>query len=497
MERIIGHLDLDYFYAQVEEIEDPSIKTRPIVVCVFSGRTEDSGVVSTANYVARALGVKSGMPISVAKRRLEGKGPVIIKMEHAKYEVVSERVMRLIEDQVDVLEKTGIDEAFFDLTKPSGGDYEIARSMAEAIKKSLRDDEGLSCSIGLGKSKAVAKICSDMSKPGGLILVSSDATRAFLAPLPVTKLSGVGPKTAAILESHGITKIGDLAEAQVPSLEGRLGRKFATYLFLASTGSDEDPVVANQEPSQFSRVVTLKRDTRDPQEVIQQLKEPVEDLHQKLTTTGKSFRTLSAIGILTDLTIRTKNKTFDIPVNNLSMIRENALALFGELSESIGKDFRRVGLRVSDLSSSADQKSLSEFLGSPSDRMDQEERERLKLEAAPFTRHGRKFEKAIDAVLAGGVKECVFLPSGRKVYTVLGTLGDEFIDPEKPYCSCSHFFFKVRSGRDELCYHLLSYEIAASTRRVESITFSDEEYGMYLRAMAQDVFDVLSKSSSP
>ncbi len=127
--------------------------------------------------------------------------------------------------------------------------------------------------------------------------------------------------------------------------------------------------------------------------------------------------------------------------------------------------------------------------------MDQEEKEKLKHEAAPFSRHGRKFEKAIDTVLAGGVKECIFLPSGRKVYTVLGTLGDEFIDPEKPYCSCSHFFFKVRGGRDELCYHLLSYEIAANTHRVESITFSDEEYGPYLRAMAGDVFDVLSKSS--
>ena len=119
----------------------------------------------------------------------------------------------------------------------------------------------------------------------------------------------------------------------------------------------------------------------------------------------------------------------------------------------------------------------------------------LAHQVAGLARHGKKFEKAIDTVLSGGVKEAFFLPSGRRIHSVIGTLGDEFIDPEKPYCSCSHFFFKVRNGRDELCYHLLSYKIAVLTGRVESSKFSDEEYGPYLRAMAGDVFDVLNKSS--
>ena len=124
----------------------------------------------------------------------------------------------------------------------------------------------------------------------------------------------------------------------------------------------------------------------------------------------------------------------------------------------------------------------------------EEERLALKRKVAELARHGRKFEKAIDTVIAGGVKECRFLPSGRKVLSVVGTLGDEFIDPERPYCSCSNFFFRVTGGREELCYHLLSYRIAVRTGRVAVLDFSDDEYGDYLSATVKDVFEVLTKS---
>ena len=124
----------------------------------------------------------------------------------------------------------------------------------------------------------------------------------------------------------------------------------------------------------------------------------------------------------------------------------------------------------------------------------EEERRALKEKVAELAKHGRKFEKAIDTVISGGVKECRFLPSGRKVFSVVGTLGDEFIDPERPYCSCSNFFFRVMSGKEELCYHLLSYRIAVKADRVEVVEFSDDEYGEYLSATVADVFEVLTKS---
>ena len=125
-----------------------------------------------------------------------------------------------------------------------------------------------------------------------------------------------------------------------------------------------------------------------------------------------------------------------------------------------------------------------------------EEKEALKSASAEFKKYGTKLDRAIDAVLAVGVKEARFLPSGRKVVTVVGRLGDEFVDPDRPYCSCSNFFFRVVGGREEICYHLLSYEVAVRAGRVDIIEFSDDEYGPYFAAAVQDVFEVLRKSGS-
>ncbi len=361
MSRVIGHVDLDYFYAQVEEVLDPSLRGRPVVVCVFSGRTEDSGVVSTANYRARELGVHSGMPIVQAKKKLEGFDPAVIKIEHEKYEEVSSRIMELIEQMVDVLEPTGIDEAFFDLTVASDGDYEKARSLAESIKREVLASDRLSCSIGLGRSKVVAKLGSDMAKPGGLMVVLPGSTLSFLEPLQVEKLYGVGPKTKAALAEMGVDTVGQLAKADPVDLERRFGKKFAAYLTSAATGTDSDAVVAGLEPTQFSRIVTLKRDTRDPRDALGQLAEGLTHVQGKLVSSQKSCKTVSAIAILTDLSAKTKSKTFDAPVNDLGTIKDAAAVLFEELSRSVTKDFRRVGVRVSGLVGVEAQTSLSEF----------------------------------------------------------------------------------------------------------------------------------------
>ena len=125
-----------------------------------------------------------------------------------------------------------------------------------------------------------------------------------------------------------------------------------------------------------------------------------------------------------------------------------------------------------------------------------EEADALRTKFPEYAKHGSKFDRAIDTVLAGGVKESVFLPSGRKVITVVGRLGDEFINPGKPYCSCSNFFFRVLGGREETCYHLLSYRMAVETGKLDVVKFSDEEYGAYLTATVRDVFEVLRRSTS-
>ena len=362
MPRVIGHIDFDYFYAQVEEVEKPSLKARPVIVCVFSGRTEDSGVVSTANYKARAFGVHSGMPIVQAKKKLEGQNPEVIRMDHEKYEIISGRIMDDLGRMVDALEPTGIDEAFFDVTDSTGGDFDRARRSAESIKEVVMKNEHLTCSIGVGRSKVVAKLGSDMAKPGGLMVVSPDATESFLAPLDASRLYGVGPKTTSSLEEMGIRTVRELAKADPSELERRFGRKFGAYLVAAASGSDADPVVAGLEPTQFSRIVTLRRDTRDAKEVSEQLSEGMQYIHGKLSQSGKSFKTITVIGILTDLSTKTRSKTFETAVSDLSLIRGTVPTLFDELSRTIGREFKRAGVRVSGLENIEDQTSLSEFL---------------------------------------------------------------------------------------------------------------------------------------
>jgi DNA polymerase IV (DinB-like DNA polymerase) len=367
LSRVIGHLDLDYFYAQVEEVENPSLRERPVIVCVFSGRTEDSGAVATSNYKARELGVRSGMPIVLAKKKLEGHSPAVIRMVHEKYEAISERIMADLEQMVDVLEPTGIDEAFFDITTSSGGDYSRARAMAESIKDAIHKTEHLTCSIGLGRSKVVAKLGSDAIKPAGLTVILPESTAAFLDPLPVSKLYGIGPKTTSILDQMGIKTVRQLAESDPTEIERHFGKKFGSYLISSATGADDSPVVAGLEPTQFSRIITLKRDTRDAAEAVEQLSKGIEYLHEKLVSSAKSCRTVSAIVVLTDLSAKTKSRTFESPIDDPATIKTAALSLFEELGKTVAKDFRRVGVRVSGLTSVEDQTSLSEFvrMGSP------------------------------------------------------------------------------------------------------------------------------------
>jgi len=354
-------LDLDYFYAQVEEVLDPSLKAKPVLVCVFSGRTEESGVVATANYRARELGIKSGIPIALAKRKLKGIDAAIIRMQHEKYEAVSERVMRLVGERVDVLEQTGIDEAFFELTESSGGDFARARETATRIKETVMKSEGLTCSVGIGQSKVVAKVASDFQKPDGLTVVSPASTTSFLSPLPVTRLYGVGPKAAEALEALGVKTVEELSRTSAQELEMKFGRKQAAYLLAAATGSDDGPVSPRGEPTQLSRIITLKQNTRDANFAFGQLAAAIEDVHQRLRSRRASFKTISAIAILEDLTVRTKSKTFDAPLSDLETMRTATLELLRELSEIAVKDFRRVGVRVSDFASAESQTSLSQF----------------------------------------------------------------------------------------------------------------------------------------
>jgi DNA polymerase IV (DinB-like DNA polymerase) len=360
LSRIVGHLDLDYFYAQVEEVEMPSLKGTPVLVCVFSGRTEESGVVSTANYKAREYGIRSGMPIALAKSRLSGIEASFIHMDHGKYEMYSDRVIEILRGEVDVLEQGGIDEAFFDITKMTGGDYDAASALALELKDKIFREEKLTCSIGIGPNKVVAKIASDFKKPNGLTIVRTDEALAFLSPLLIDKIYGVGPKTTKLLEQNGITRLPDLASTPTEKLEDMFGKKLAVYLHNASNGIDDEPVIDRRGTSQLSRMITLKHDTRDLNQIVAELLPALRDVHEKLVSKNLFFRSLSAIGILNDLSTHTRSKTLEAPTNDFSVLQKEVRELFAVLLHDVG-DLRRAGVRMSGLQDMVDQHSLTEF----------------------------------------------------------------------------------------------------------------------------------------
>jgi DNA polymerase IV (archaeal DinB-like DNA polymerase) len=360
LSRIVGHLDLDYFFAQVEEVENPSLKDTPVLVCVFSGRTEESGVISTSNYKAREHGIKSGMPIALAKRRLEGVEASFIRMNHEKYEGYSQRVMEILRSEVDTLEQTGIDEAFFDITKRTGGDYGAASSIALEIRARVLDEEKLTCSIGIGPNKVVAKIASDFKKPNGLTVVRDAEVDSFLSPLSVDRIYGVGPKTARLLEEKGISTVPALARTPTEVLVELFGKKLAVYLHDASNGIDDEPVLDSAGITQLSRMITLKHDSHDVDEVMAELLPALRDLHERLVSKNLFFRNLSAMGILRNLSLHTRSKTLETPTDEYAVIEKEVRELFTVLLHEVG-DLRRAGVRMSGLQDMVDQRTLTEF----------------------------------------------------------------------------------------------------------------------------------------
>jgi DNA polymerase IV (DinB-like DNA polymerase) len=346
--RVVLHVDLDYFFAQCEERENPSLKDKAVVVCVFSGRTEDSGAVSTANYVARKYGVKSGMPITLAKKILKDKDAVFLPVNFELYESVSRNIMQILRKYADSFEQTGIDEAFLDVSQRVNGDFETARELAEAIKREILEKEKLTCSMGVAPNKLVAKIASDFRKPNGLTVVKPQEVQSFLFPLSVGKLFGVGRKTEKAMEKLGIKTIGDLAKYDVERLVDFFGRTLGIYFHQAAHGIDESPVQERGPAESTSRIVTLKKNTRDLNLILEQIHPLCEDIHSRLLKQGLNFKSISAMAVMQDLSVRSKTKTFENPLSELEILKETVKELFEKLLEKEPKlEVRRAGVKIS------------------------------------------------------------------------------------------------------------------------------------------------------
>ena len=360
MERIILHIDLDYFYAQIEEIHDQSIQNKSIVICQYSGRTEDSGAVATTNYIARKYGVKSGISIKQAKQLLSGKESVFIAANHELYESISNLVMNIIRKYSSKFEQLSIDEACIDITSIIDGNYEYAKDIAIKIKNEIKQEENLICSVGIGPNKLIAKMAADSNKPNGLTILPPSKVKPFLFPQNVKSLYGVGPKTHSKLKTLKIETIEQLAECNLDVLIKHFGHKFAIYLHLSSSGVDDEPV--REKPAdQIGRIFTLKEDTKDFTIIKQTIETLSKDVYLQLQEQNLTFKSVGITAILEDMNTCQRTKTFEISHNSLDIIINTSQKLFLSFLNQESKKIRRVGIKVFHFSKNTGQTKLIDF----------------------------------------------------------------------------------------------------------------------------------------
>jgi len=361
--RVVMHVDLDYFYAQCEENANPSIRGKPVVVCVYSGRTEESGAVSTCNYLARKYGVKAGIPIVRARKLLESVDAAFLPMNRPYYEQVSGRVMEILRAHGDAYERMSIDEAFLDISERTKLSYDSAHDTAREIKNQLFTEEHITCSVGVGPNKVIAKIASDQTKPDGLTVVKSEEVMGFLSPLPVGRIPGVGVKAEGRLTQLNVSTIAELSALDPTVLVEIFGKSLGSYLYQASRGENDEPVTEREQPTQFSRIATLKQNTRKLEEILPLLDELAKSVAEKAKTNGMTFKSVAIIAILTDLSMHSKSRMLESSTSDGSVIESSSKQLIEELLQSMPDAvLRRVGVRVSDLMKPTGQTDISKFL---------------------------------------------------------------------------------------------------------------------------------------
>ncbi len=358
MGRIVIHVDMDHFFTAIEERERPEIRGKPVVV--GANPEKGRGVVSTCNYEARKFGIKSGMPISRAYRLCPN--AVFLPVNYDLYKKVSERIMSILGRYADALERWGLDEAFLDVTSKVGG-YKDAESLAREIKRVIFEKEGLTCSIGIGPNKLVAKIASSIKKPDGLTVVEEGHVRKFLAPLPVRKLIGVGRKTERKLKAMGIETIGDLASCDPSKLIDTLGAT-GTRLYLVAQGIDDSEVVEREERKSIGRELTFDEDMDDPDFVKNILDILSECVHKEVVERNLSFKTVTVKIRYENFETHFYSKTLPFRTGQLEHLKNVAGEL---LMNNIGNlndlRVRLVGVRVSNLISMRGQRKLELELG--------------------------------------------------------------------------------------------------------------------------------------
>jgi len=345
MDRKILHIDLDAFFCAVEELHDPSLKAKPFAV---GGKSDQRGVVASCSYAARQFGVRSAMPMGRALRLCPEL--IVIPSRHGVYSRVSAQVMDLI-DVSPFVERISIDEAFVDVSDLPDTIGSIAKMLQTRINQTLH----LPVSIGAATNKLVAKIANDWGKkqksgpypPNTITIIPPGDEAAFLAPLPVQALFGIGPKTAEKLKGYGIHTIGVLAQTPKETLEPLFGR-LGSEMRLRAQGIDDRPVVVEQTVKSISNEITFPDDLTDEQTLLINFRKLAEQVGQRLRKASLAGTTVQIKLRWSDFTTITRQKTLPSPSNLDQEIYETAAALFEE-NYIEGRPVRLIGVGVSNL----------------------------------------------------------------------------------------------------------------------------------------------------
>lgn len=338
-QRVIAHLDMDAFFASVEIADDPSLAGKPVII-----GANPRGVVSAASYVARKFGVHSAMPVMRA-RKLCPHG-VFLPGRHRRYGEVSRTIFDLLRNLAPVVEQTSVDEAYLDLTGTRRllGPPEAAAAM---LKARIKEATGLTGSVGLAPVKFVAKIASDFDKPDGLTVVRAESVAAFLAPLPLGKIPGVGPKTRDHLAKQGVRTIAEALARGREFLVAELGDNAGDWLWDRVRGRDDRPVEPGGEPKSMGAENTFERDTRDPAVLARWLAVQAERVGRELRADGYFCRTVTLKYKYSDFTGHTKSRTLDEPTQATEDLLAAGLALLSGVS--LERELRLIGLTASNL----------------------------------------------------------------------------------------------------------------------------------------------------
>ena len=336
----IVHCDMDAFYASVAELDDPSLRGKPVVVGAGI-----RGVVLSANYAARKFGIRAAMPVGRAKRMAPS--AIFVSPDHHRYAEISAKVMQIFESFTPYVEPLSLDEAFMDVT---GAQRLLGtpREIGQAIRKRVHEECGITCSVGIASNKFVAKLASGHCKPNGLLEIPDDRVISFLHPLPVSDLWGVGPKTAESLQRLGLHQIKDIANTPLETLKRALGDATGEHLYELSWGRDYRQVVVDDPDQSIGANETFSYDIDDPELILREYLKLTERASTRLRARDQYAKTISITVRFADFKTITRSKTLPLPISSTHEIYQVVKELYLALKLDRAR-LRLVGVSLSNL----------------------------------------------------------------------------------------------------------------------------------------------------